>query len=243
MKMKDTILTTFQNLGRKVASIKASDAWDVDVTFATDMRIRNLRDGDLPLLFEFMEGLEPAARDLFAPYPWNEPNKLAPAFQNAIKNSVTHVDAMYLLLHAGKAVGHFFLWKAGGNPHSRAHGVDLPELGIALAQGYRKQGLGMLAVNFLLAAAKSLDADGVELTTAFINESGWETYRRCGFEHVGDIECALDVDVTATFTGEVVANRYRLERQMVHVLDPEKHELILNYLAVKREQAAAHRKS
>ena len=148
---------------------------------------------------------------------------------------------MYLLLHQDRAIGHFFLWKAGGNPHSQAHHVAVPELGIALAQNYRGQGLGTLAVQFLLGVANSLDADGVELTTAYANESGWETYQRCGFEYVGDIECALDVDVTATFTGEAVAKRFRRERQMIHILHPAQREAILRYLAIKRDQAAAQR--
>lgn len=241
MNLTDTIHHLLRDHNRAPIAIQAADAWNTDITFADDLRIRNLQDGDVPRLFEFMDGLEPSARDLFAPYPWNEPDKLTPAFQTAIRNGVARVDAMYLLLHQDRAVGHFFLWKAGGNPHSRAHGVEVPELGIALAQSHRGQGLGTLAVRFLLAVATSLNADGVELTTAFINESGWETYRRCSFEYVGDIECALDVDVTATFTGEAVAKRFRRERQMIHILHPAQRESILRYLAIKRDQAAAQR--
>ena len=51
-------------------------------------------------------------------------------------------------------MGHFFLWKAGGNPVSQAAGVEVPELGVAIADRYHHRGLGGLSVRLLLAVAR-----------------------------------------------------------------------------------------
>ncbi len=229
--------------GLTALQISAPDCWHLDLAFAMPgqgaYRVRNLRGDDVPQLRRFGDGLGAQARDYFAPYPWQEPAKLPEAFQAAIRNAVTHVDASYLMLRDGEPIGHFFLWRAGGNEHARAHGLELPELGIAIVDTAVGKGLGGLAVRLLTAVAESLHADGIELTTAMENEAGWQTYLRAGYEYTGQIWGALDVDVTAAFAGEVTPTRFRLERQMIYYLQPEKKPAILAYLALKRQQAEA----
>ncbi len=226
-------------------SVQAPSCWAVDVAFTLagcgDFRLRNLREGDVPALLAFGRQLGPAALDFFAPYPWHAENELPKAFAATIASAVNRVDASYLLECDGKPIGHFFLWKAGGNPHARAHGVEVPELGVAVADAVQGKGFGGLAMRFLLAVAHDLHADGVELTTAQTNESGWQTYLHTGFEYTGLICNPLDVDVAAFVNGEVVATRFRDERQMIYIINTEKRTAILRYLEVKRQEAEAMR--
>ncbi|MFA6293658.1 MAG: GNAT family N-acetyltransferase [Victivallales bacterium] len=224
--------------------IAADNCWNLkiscDLTGLPGLCIRSLQDGDLPLLQEFGAKLGPASKDLFCPYPWNDPETLPAAFQKAIQNSRARIDASYLIESAGHGViGHFFLWKAGGNPHSREYQVEVPELGVAIADGFQGKGLGWLSVRILQAVATDLHADAIELTTAFANDAGWKTYQRCGFQHIGDINTPLGVDVTAALTDGVTASSYRVERQMLYMISEENRERVLSYLETKRKTAPA----
>ena len=222
--------------------IAADNCWTLriacDLTELPGLCIRSLQDGDVPLLQEFSTKLGPMSKDLFCPYPWNDLEALPGAFQKAVQNARARIDASYLIESASHGViGHFFLWKAGGNPHSREHRIEVPELGVAIADDFQGKSLGWLSVCILQAVARDLHADAIELTTAFDNDAGWNTYRRCGFQHIGDINIPLGVDVTAALAGGGTASSYRVERQMVYVISEEKRERILSYLATKRKTA------
>lgn len=222
-------------------AVHAPTCWEMALSFTLpDGRysIRNLRDGDLDLLLAFGEQLGVEAKELFCPYPWSNAQQLRESFLAAIRQSVTRTVASYLLLRDGMPIGHFFLWGAGGNAHAEQYGVKLPELGVAIADAYQRRGFGGLAVSILQAVARDLDADGIELTTATTNEAGWNTYLRAGFEYVGIMRIPLDVDVTAATAGEVTANRFRDERQMVYLIHPEQRDALLHYMAIKRGTTA-----
>ncbi len=219
-------------------AIIAPDCWNVRIDFAVeglgDLCIRNLAAGDVAAMRELGRGLGSRAKELFAPYPWNEADKLDPAFASAIGQSTARVDASYLLEHDGCAIGHFFLWKAGGNPQTQAAGLQIPELGVAIVDAWQGRGLGGLAVRMLQAVAQDLHADAIELTTATFNDAGWGTYQRAGFEYVGILRIALGVDVTAAEAGQVQASAFRDERQMVYCLNAATRPAVLAYLARKR---------
>ncbi len=222
--------------------ITADNCWDLkiscDLTGLPGLSIRNLQDADVERLQQFGNKLGPVSKDLFCPYPWNKPEELCVAFQKAIQNSVSRIDASYLIESASQGViGHFFLWKAGGNPHSREYQIEVPELGVAIADSFHGKGLGWLSVRILQAVATDLHADAIELTTAFANDAGWKTYQRCGFQHIGDINTPLGVDVTDAVAGGVTATAYRVERQMVYMISEEKRERVLSYLETKRKTA------
>ena len=147
---------------------------------------------------EFSDGLSPASRESFRPYPWESEDRLLPTLRTAISQAVGRVDACYLMFHEAHPVGEFFLWKAGGNPDSRRHGVeDTRSWGLGLLDGYHGRGLGGFCVRLLTIVAEHLKADGIELTTAMDNESGFRTYLSAGYEYVGDIVNPLEADVTA----------------------------------------------
>jgi RimJ/RimL family protein N-acetyltransferase len=227
--------------GRKAPSVRAPASGDVEVRLegpdGEPWQLRSVREEDVPRLVSFRDALGPASRALFCPYPWDDPAVLPQALARSIQSAREGTDASFVLL-AGEAVrGHFFLWKAGGNPHSRAHGVDVPELGVAVADAFHGRGLGLLSVRVLQEVARELGRDAIELTTATTNDAGWHVYRKAGFEYVGDIRNPLEVDVTAAAAGQVVARRFRVERQMVHVIEEGRREAVLRYLALKRAAA------
>ena len=228
---------------RKVSHlrIEAPDCWHLAISFELagqgEFRMRNLREGDAPCLVAFGKQLSEASRDLFCPYPWGDPNRLEPALTQAISNATNRIDASYLLEHDCNPIGQFFLWKAGANPHSLQHDLEVSELGIAVADAYQGRGLGGLMLRVLLALAHHLGADAVELTTALSNEMGRKLYLNAGFKCTGVIYHPLEVDVTAATAGDIQATKYRDEWQMVCVVNKQETEAIENYLALKRAAA------
>ena len=196
--------------------------------------IRNVREGDLETFLAFGGGLSAASRESFRPYPWDDPDRLFPALRTAIGQAVAGVDACYLMFHEARPIGEFFLWKAGGNPDSRARGLEVPELGIGFADSYHGRGLGGLCTRLLTIVAEHLMADGIELTTAMDNEPGFHTYLNADYEYVGDIANPLEADVTAVLGDQASATRWRLERQMIHVINQDRRAALLGYLAEKR---------
>lgn len=219
--------------------VKAPDLWSVELSCADfggeALTIRNLKRGDLRLLLGLRERLSAKSRELFCPYPWKEEPALKKALAAAIDNAVRRIDASYLILAGGVPAGHFFLWKAGGNPASRTRGVEVPELGVAIADELQGRGLGSLSVAVLKAVAASAGADAIELTTALSNAGGWSTYLKAGFRHVGSILNPLEVDVTAVDEGRSAPCRFREERQMVYIIDRSKEKAVLEHLASKRK--------
>ena len=220
--------------------VAVADAWDVRVGFTASDRVRfgmrNVAVTDVDWLRGLGQVLSARAKEMFCCYPWYDNDGLGSALQEAVDNAVGRVDASYVLEAAGEPAGHFFLWKGGHNEHSAEHGLEVPELGIVIADAYQGRGLGGLAVRFLVAVARALGADAVELTTDLSNEAGARTYLSVGFEEVGEIWNPQDVDVTAALAGEVKAPRWNVERQMVYLLNGGKRQAVCDYLGVKRGQ-------
>lgn len=219
-------------------AIHGDAPWRVRATLAfpggNEIVIRNIQSGDERLLRMFRDALGPRSRELFCPYPWDGEDRLGEAIAAAVRSAERGIDASYLMLAAERSIGHFFLWKAGGNEHSRQSGVEVPELGVAVADAYHGRGLGFLAVSILKAVAEHLGSDAIELTTALSNDAGWDTYCRAGFQFLGMIRNPLEVDVTAVAAGMARAAKYREERQMVFLINGAKREKVLRYLAMKR---------
>jgi GNAT superfamily N-acetyltransferase len=220
---------------------RAEDPWRCAARIG-ELRLEPLtgdRRSELPALRDFAGRLGQDSRTLFCPYPWDDGASLERAFEQACAQAAARVDAM-VLLHAGAAcIGHAFLWKAGGNPYSATDGLEIPELGVAVADAWQGRGLGGLLVRWLQAVAAGLGRDAVELTTAPANDRGWSTYRSAGFEHLGDIRTPLGVDVTAATLGLATATAWRVERQMAWVIRADRRERILAHLARKRAEAGA----
>ena len=87
--------------------------------------------------------------------------------------------------------------------------------------------------------AEHLKADGIELTTAMDNEPGFRTYLSAGYEYVGDIANPLEADVTAVLGEQASAARWRVERQMIRVINQSQRAELLAYLAEKRRLSSA----
>ena len=223
--------------------LHVTDPWDMRISFDLPgsglFEIRNVCEDDLEMFLAFSDGLSAASKESFRPYPWDSRDQLLPALHTAIRQAVTGVDASYLMFHEALPVGEFFLWKAGGNPDSRICGVEVPELGIGFVDAYHGRGLGGLCTRLLTIVAEHLKADGIELTTALDNESGFHTYLNAGYEYVGDIANPLEIDVTAVLGEPASVARWRLERQMIHVINQRRRAVLLDYLAEKRRLSSA----
>jgi ribosomal protein S18 acetylase RimI-like enzyme len=213
--------------------------WDFTLRFDTkhtqNIIIRNIEEGDEQHLLEFKEKLSAKSQDLFCPYPWNDEKKLRERLTAAVRNSINKIDASYIVIADTDIAGHFFLWKAGNNPHSKQYGVEIPELGIAIRDDYHGKGLGTMCMRILESVARYLKRDAIELTTAMNNDAGWNLYLREGYEFKGIIKNPLEIDVTSAINHAVNIDKYREERQMVLILNKEKYENINKYLASKRK--------
>ncbi len=223
--------------GESALTVYAPDCWQVEARFRLPdgaYRLRSLGAGDESALALFGRQLSDHARDMFCPYPWSDAGRCAQAFAAAVAQSVQRVDAAYLLEHEDRPVAHCFLWKAGGNPVSQRAGLEVPELGVAVADAYQGRGFGSLAVRVLQHVAAVVAADAIELTTAVTNDRGWQAYQRTGFEYVGMLRIPLDVDVTAAELGQVAATRFRVERQMAYFTNPAARDAVTRFLATKR---------
>lgn len=221
--------------------IRSGSPWELNLARADfggeALTIRSLKRRDLQKLLNFRDKLSPRSRALFCPYPWGDEATLEKALREAIDRSVGRIDASYLVLSRDEPVGHFFLWKAGGNPASKAMGVEVPELGVGIADRLHGRGLGSLCVRVLQAIATSARADAIELTTALDNAAGWGAYLGAGFRHLGNIRNPLEVDVTAVDEGRASPRKFREERQMVYIINRAKEKAVLGYLSAKRKHS------
>ena len=249
MNLHTRIHSVFDEVNRRrknrhfeISQITGNDVWEIEIDFSVDretgFRARGLCDGDSRVLLAFRDQLSDRSRKLFSPYPWDESDALNAALDHAVEKMVKRVDAAYIIEREGVPVAHYFLWKAGGNAYSAKYGLQIPELGIAVADKYHGRGLGGLIVRILLLFAELLGSDAVELTTCKDNESGWQTYLRSGFEHVGFIWNPLEVNVTAALAGEVKATLFEEERQMVAIINESKRPAIERYVAITRDKFA-----
>ena len=73
--------------------MRATHPWDVQVVFSLPgsglFEIRNIRADDLETFLVFSDGLSPASRESFRPYPWDSKDQLLPALRTAISQAVT----------------------------------------------------------------------------------------------------------------------------------------------------------
>jgi GNAT superfamily N-acetyltransferase len=221
-------------------SPKSDSPWNLNISFKVgdfDLMIRNLEKGDENNLRKFGKSLSDSSKNLFCPYPWENDSNLGNAFAEAIDNSVRKVDASYLVFDGKNPVSHFFLWKAGGNDYSLRHGVEVPELGVAVSDKFQGSGIGSLVVNILKEVGSYLKRDGIELTTSEDNKGGWNLYRKSGFIYTGNILNPLEVDVTGAVEEGKNVERVREERQMMYLIDSSKKVQILEYLKSKRKES------
>jgi hypothetical protein len=231
----------YKDADPKIIFKDCENPWRVEVQFSIPARgnfiFRNIKNGDEKILRSFRDQLSREAREMFCPYPWDNEKKLADALKKSVSKTAEGTDVSYLILNEqGVPVSHFFLWKAGGNPHSKSFGVEIPELGVAVADICRGLGLGHFSVRILQEIAGFLGCDGIELTTALSNASGWNTYLKTGFRHINNIWNPLEVDVTEAVEPALAGIKYREERQMVYVINQNKEQEILRYLEMKRNE-------
>lgn len=214
------------------------DAWNFNLDITIDGKkylIKNLEKSDLNSLLKFKDLLGDQSRKLFCPYPWADKTKLKKALITAIHNSEEHIDASYIIKEGKKTIGHFFLWKLLNNPHSKKYGLQIPELGLAIADKYQNKGLGGISVKILQTIGLNSKVDAIELTTDLDNQAGLNIYMGNGFEYIGIIKNPLEVNVTQAINLEVKPEKFRNEKQMIYIINNRKRSKILKYLSEKRK--------
>lgn len=234
------IMRSFERGGgsNEMPRVQASSPWALRIECRLSdgclMIVRNLRSTDEHVLLAFRHELSVRSRELFCPYPWDGGEKLAHAFTVAAQASENRRDFSCLMLVGDRPIGHFFLWQAGTSATPQTQSTRIPELGIGISDAFQQRGLGRLAVNIMQAVAQDLGCDAIELTTATDNSGGWHTYLKAGFAFTGMIRNPLGVDVTAAADGNVRAETFRMERQMVYVIHESRRTEILSALENKR---------
>jgi len=194
-------------------------------------QLRGVTPTDASALVEFgLRGLSDESRALFAPYDWYSPN-LAAEFDASISNALSGQDLHVLACEEGSMetiVAHAFLWSIRDT---------IPELGIAVADGHQKRGLGKALLSLLEQLARDRARWALELTTMQDNLGAYAAYKRAGYEELGIIRNPLGCDVTAAFRGEVAPTGFASEIHMVRVLDETRRAEILASLEAKRMKA------
>jgi len=228
--------------GSPRCEVRSGDPWHLDVWFSLAdggaYRIRSLQPADGFAIHEFGRQLGPRSKWLFCPYAWADSTLLDEQFARAIQRATDRIDASYLLTEQAKIIGHFWLAAVGEAGVGEAAGAQrpepwVPELGIAIADGYHGRGLGGLAVRLLLAVGRHLSVDAIELTTHPENIAGYRTYLGAGFEQVGMLRIAAPASPDATGS----ADARREERHMVYVINAAKRMAALEHLARQRASA------
>jgi len=139
--------------------------------------VRRLGRGDRGKLQAFDRGLSERSRHYFPPHAYDDAT-----VDKVIERNARGDDVIFVAEHAGEIVAYFFLWHAK---------LPVPTLGIGLTDRFQGAGLGRLAMETLIDAARGLGAHGIELTTALDNERAFALYQKCGFEYVSDVENIL----------------------------------------------------
>lgn len=186
-----------------------SSVWHIEGAFLGErprIKFRCVARRDVPALLHFVRsGLSERSRELFAPYPYHlADDKLATVLGDAIQDSLDQRSLSFVVTAGGgtidaeqgdagdRVVAHAFLWAVQSS---------VPELGIAVADDLQRQGLGKALMALVVACARALGKDAVELTTMLHNEGAKKLYLACGFEQLGTILNPLGCDVTAAFEG------------------------------------------
>jgi len=78
-------------------SVKTVNPWGMNISFLSGaegsaLMIRNITQDDVVLLESFKHELSDRSRELFCPYPWDDPDKLREAITAAVRKSIEFKD-------------------------------------------------------------------------------------------------------------------------------------------------------
>jgi len=136
------------------------------------IEVRRLGEGELDRFAELLAGLSEPSRRWFHPHGYDRA-----AAERVVAGAAGDDDqARWLLLvrDGGRevAAGYGFLWNLRDGA---------PSLGIAVRDGFQRQGLGGVLMEFLLDAARSRGCTAVKLTVYDDNPRARRLYGRFGF--------------------------------------------------------------
>lgn len=133
--------------------------------------IREVQQGDAPLLADFYHSLSWKSRLFFHPY-------ISTGIQHmrcVVENSITCLQKdLIALTEEGQIVGHGFLWGIQGK---------VPELGLGIADRYQNLGLGHVFMELLIGYARDvLGKERIRLSVYKRNMRARHLYDKFGFQ-------------------------------------------------------------
>ena len=159
-----------------------------------ELSVRRLRAGDDAALQEFNRSLSPDSRFKFLPHQYDDAT-----VAKALARSEAGDDLLLGAWDGGRLAGYFFLWYF----HAR-----VPLLGIGLLDAYQGRGLGIQMMEILIAEARGIGSEGIDLTTMQHNHSAFALYEKAGFKYYADVE------------NVVGDGRIEIERAMFYEIKP-----------------------
>src|SRR3989344_7094238 len=90
-------------------SVKTVNPWGMNISFLSGaegsaLMIRNITQDDVVLLESFKHELSDRSRELFCPYPWDDPDKLREAITAAVRKSIEFKDVSCMILLNNKPI-------------------------------------------------------------------------------------------------------------------------------------------
>ena len=149
--------------------------------------VRTLRAGDATRLQRFNAGLSERSRTFFLPHAYDDAT-----VARMIERAENGGDLTYLVLAGEEMVAYFFLWEVR---------EPIPVLGIGITDAYQNQGLGRQLMEILIADARRLERDGIDLTTMLTNDRAFALYQKVGFQYIENVD-------NITGDGVVVTERW-----------------------------------
>ncbi|MCL5123047.1 MAG: GNAT family N-acetyltransferase [Deltaproteobacteria bacterium] len=213
--------------------------WKVCLKDHTGLLVRSLRRGDEVYLEEFGGQLSQLSRELFAPYPWAHRESARDAFRSAIDRSINGTDSAYLMFFKGKPIAHFVLWGTSSIREFGGSILNIPTLGVAVADTMQGKGVGRRCVRFLQLVAHKFRSDAVELTTAKKNTRAANLYLSCEFQEIGVLRIPLGVDPSMVPSDFKNVYSWRDERHMTYVLNKKRSHIVRKYLLWKEQEYAS----
>ncbi|MDP2666231.1 MAG: GNAT family N-acetyltransferase [Candidatus Diapherotrites archaeon] len=200
------------------------------------LEVRPLERGDEKYLKAFADTLSANSKELFAPYRWDT-DKQIEDYRMAIAGHEAGKDSSYLIFSpSGTPIGHLALWRITQKYSFNGKSLQIPILGICIADAFQGKGIGRLGMQFLMGYAQDSKADAIELTFAHWNERAKRLYFSIGFEDIGTLKIPLGVNPATQDVDFSSIKIWREERHCMYIINESKTSIIKSYLKSKQSK-------
>lgn len=198
------------------------------------LKICFMKEGDEKVLLKFSNMMGDQSRKLFSPYHWGTEKQLS-EYLVAITRAKKKEDASFIVTdNQNNPIALLYLWGISKKFISNNKSMNIPTLGICVADKYQNKGIGKAGVKFLQKVGVSLKADAIELTTVKNNDKAINLYLSCGFKDIGILNIPLGIDPSTTDELELKKATWRKERHMVYIINKNYEVDIMQHLSQKQ---------